>query len=275
MGRMRTVEKVVYIDGSVSEQVDMIDKLTDLNITVVALYTGESLQQLYDDLNIMGEVSGAGPAATTLVQDLELQISTMHDVVSSASSDVKVGVLIWADVINDLYYAAGSSTCIQDMINASNGNNVFSSLSGFQAVTAGSILAANPDILIIDGSMSDTGAAALLSEIKTDPILSQVNAVKNGSVYILTDQASEIFSHASPRVANGVELIADMLHPGQMGTALPHEIGDNYTQYLNYTNATDMCYSVETMFGTDTQCVVSGQGVIGMSIEDDEDTSGC
>ena len=151
--------------GSVSEQVDMIDKLTDLNITVVALYTGESLQQLYDGLNIMGEVSGAGPAATTLVQDLELQYSlTMHDVVSSASSDVKVGVLIWADVINDLYYAAGSSTCIQDMINASNGNNVFSSLSGFQAVTAGSILAANPDILIIDGSMSDTGAAALLSE---------------------------------------------------------------------------------------------------------------
>ena len=92
-GTDEDTEKVVYIDSAVSGQVDLIGKLTGFNITVVALYTGENLQQLYDDINIIGEISNAGPATVTLVQDLGLQISTVHDMVSSASSDVKVGVL--------------------------------------------------------------------------------------------------------------------------------------------------------------------------------------
>ena len=39
---------------------------------------------------------------------------------------------------------------------------------------------------MIDGPMSHTGAAALFRELNSDPTMSQVNAVKNGSVYILT-----------------------------------------------------------------------------------------
>jgi iron complex transport system substrate-binding protein len=107
-------------------------------------------------------------------------------------------------------YASGGIGFLNDMLNAAGGTNVFGDVQrqSVQATTE-LILARHPDVIVEfrAGSISDT---VRQREIGVWGALPALPAVKNRRITILTDQRTVV---PGPRVAEGTELIARVLHP--------------------------------------------------------------
>jgi iron complex transport system substrate-binding protein len=107
-------------------------------------------------------------------------------------------------------YASGGIGFLNDMLNVAGGNNVFADVKR-QAVQATTelILARHPDVIVEfrSGTMADDMRA---KEVAVWGGLAAVPAVRNKRITILTDQRTVV---PGPRVAEGTELIARIVHP--------------------------------------------------------------
>jgi iron complex transport system substrate-binding protein len=107
-------------------------------------------------------------------------------------------------------YASGAVGFLNDMLTAAGGANVFGDVArqSVQATTE-LILARHPDVVVEfrPGSISD---ALRQREITVWGALASLPAVKNRRITILSDQRTVV---PGPRVAEGTELIARILHP--------------------------------------------------------------
>ncbi len=107
-------------------------------------------------------------------------------------------------------YASGGIGFLNDMLNVAGGNNVFGDVKrqSVQATTE-LILARHPDVIVEfrSGTMADDMRA---KEVAVWGGLAAVPAVRNKRITILTDQRTVV---PGPRVAEGTELIARIVHP--------------------------------------------------------------
>jgi iron complex transport system substrate-binding protein len=67
-----------------------------------------------------------------------------------------------------------------------------------------SIVALNPSVIIANSAMNSTA----VQQVKSDPALATVDAVKNGKIYILD---SDIISRPGPRAFDALEQIAGII----------------------------------------------------------------
>ena len=107
-------------------------------------------------------------------------------------------------------YASGGVGFLADMLNAAGGANVFGDVQrqSVQATTE-LILAKRPDVIVEfrPGAITD---AVRQREVAVWGALASLPAVRNRRISILTDQRTVV---PGPRVAEGTELIARILHP--------------------------------------------------------------
>ena len=106
-------------------------------------------------------------------------------------------------------YASGGYGFIHDMVTAAGGDNVFAELKQ-QAVQATTelIIARRPEV-IIELRADPLDAGQLAREVAAWTPLSSVPAVRTGRIHIIVDLRTVV---PGPRVAEGVELIARVLH---------------------------------------------------------------
>jgi iron complex transport system substrate-binding protein len=107
-------------------------------------------------------------------------------------------------------YASGGIGFLHDMLTIAGGENVFFDVQR-QSVQATSelILARQPDV-IIELRAGEMAPEAMQKEIDSWKVLASVPAVRDGRVFLLTDQRTVV---PGPRIAEGTELIARVLHP--------------------------------------------------------------
>jgi iron complex transport system substrate-binding protein len=108
-------------------------------------------------------------------------------------------------------YASGGVGFVHDMVEAAGGENVFGNIrkEAVQATTE-LILAQRPDV-ILELRPDSLDPEQLKRETDTWKTLSALPAVRNGRVILLTDERTIV---PGPRVAEGTEAIARVLHPG-------------------------------------------------------------
>ena len=109
-------------------------------------------------------------------------------------------------------YASGGYGFIHDMVTAAGGDNIFADLKQ-QAVQATTelIIARRPDV-IIELRADPLAQDQLTREVAAWKQLPSVPAVRNGRVHIITDLRTVV---PGPRVAEGVDVIARVLHGGK------------------------------------------------------------
>ena len=101
---------------------------------------------------------------------------------------------------------AGSGTFINDMISLAGGSNVGASAgSGYPNFSNEVLIKDNPSVFIaVKGTQMDPG------QIAKQPGFSQLKAVQGGKVYVIEDN---IVVRPGPRLAQGLEQLARMIHP--------------------------------------------------------------
>jgi len=222
---------LVVLDGGVSGHMSVLTQLEGMNLTCVVLYESKTVGLIYNNIEMMGNLFGVQSVARGNIDAMAKTMSKVREVTDGRSSDVKVMFSIYFS--SSSIWVVGNNTFINNVIGLAGGENVFLGQNGYGTVSAEAVLTANPDVIVITDNMASVNYTQLMDWLTNDPVWKEVNAVKNGQVYLMTKQAGDIFTRPSVRVAHGVNLLGALLYPELFGIdPLPSIIGNEYLTYI-------------------------------------------
>ncbi|MBE6035302.1 MAG: iron ABC transporter substrate-binding protein [Clostridiales bacterium] len=180
-----------------------ISVLTGINYTV-----GRTIDSYFDDINNLGMALNIEEKTSDFVEEQQTRIKTVQQ--KAAQVTDKPRVLLFAGGQNDTYYYYGPSLClIDEMVEGAGGEYIKVSRDAYVEMSAESILAVNPDkIIMTEFQKSDSGAAKNL--LLNNPSLKNVSAIKSGNV-IIVDYTNAI--RGSLNLADLYEDVAEFVHP--------------------------------------------------------------
>ncbi len=184
-------------------------QLVQAHVNVVDL-PATDLTGALTDLRLVGQLVHAEATANALANDLQRRIDAVKAAVKGQPT---VSVYMEADDSTPgKPYVFGGGTFGDELIRDAGGTNVFgsnSTNSGYPQVNDEAILAANPQVIILT---EDPHYGGDPSQVAKRPGWSVVEAVKNGRVYQMNP---DLFQRLGPRVVDGLEQLAKVLHPDQ------------------------------------------------------------
>ena len=165
-----------------------------------------SLQDVLEDSIRIGEALGRGGEAERNVAALRERLDEVQRTVAGLPRP-SVGCIEWLDPP----FSAGH--WVPEMVRLAGGRELFAG-PGERSVRIDweTVFEAAPEVLVLMPCGFDAGRAA--EEAKSLPNLpgwSEVPAVKNGCVWVV--DANSFFSRPAPRLVEGVEILARILHP--------------------------------------------------------------
>ena len=165
-----------------------------------------SLREVLDDTIAVGELVGKEDETRRKVAGLEKRLSRLEETISGLDRP-RVGCLEWLDPP----FSAGH--WVPEMVRLAGGEELFAG-PGERSVRLSweMVFEADPDVLVMMPCGFDAGRA--LQEAHQLPALEgweDLSAVRNGRVWAV--DANSYFSRPAPRLVEGVEILAHILHP--------------------------------------------------------------
>ena len=177
--------------------------------------TPRSLSEIFDNIRDLGAATGRNSEADALVNDCNTRLATLSDRISKAATTrPRVFCMEWLDPV----YASGH--WVPELVKIAGGIDELGSERGESVrVSWDDVAAWAPEVLVImpcGFSLQQTmkqiwsvfapyGSGAGRSEFLDLP------AVRNGNVYAV--DANSYFARPGPRVVEGAELLARLIHP--------------------------------------------------------------
>jgi iron complex transport system substrate-binding protein len=194
---------------------DVLATISDLSAScqVVSLKP-RGLQGVLDDILTVGKACGAEPAAEGLVRSLEARIESVRRR-ARALPRPRVFCVEWFDPV----FASGH--WVPEMVEIAGGEDGLG-LAGQDSrkISWDRVVEFDPEVLILMPCGFDARRTA-----EDIPLLSRnggwasIAAVKRGTVF--ATNGSAYYSRPGPRLVDGLELMARMIHPEAFGDELP------------------------------------------------------
>jgi iron complex transport system substrate-binding protein len=190
---------LVIIEGLT--QGHLVDSLGQLGVPVLAVCAG-TLDQIYQSLNLVGEVVGTSDTATEAISEIQNRVET-----AQAESLGGKDVLVLVALNESSFDAAKADSYPGTMIALLGFNNLAADLpdpgtfAGFAQFTPAQAMQSNPDVIF---TITPSPAGPRLSEmLEMTPVFKDMSAVKDGNVeeldHVLFLQAQ------GPRIADALE----------------------------------------------------------------------
>jgi iron complex transport system substrate-binding protein len=205
---------LVAVYGS---QADLRTQLERAKIPLF-VYSHAGLADVSTTIQSLGARIGRHDRASELVATLQRQLTAVRQRVADKPRPRTLIVFGRESFALRGIYASGGYGFIDDMVTAAGGENVFADVKQ-QAVQATTelIIARQPEV-ILELRANPLTKANEQKELATWSRLASVPAVRNRRVHIIADPRTVV---PGPRVGEGVELIADVLH-GRGAHGAPH-----------------------------------------------------
>jgi len=201
------IEKVIAMNPDLilaapANTEDLIDRLRSLGLTVVTL-DPQTIEDVLDEIELIGRVTGNEAEASTLVAELEARINAVVAETGNRTERPSVAHVIWYDPI----WVSGRDTFQDEVITLAGGTNAFGSREGWSIVSLEEFITTDPDyILVSSGSgMGQEGYDAVYNYIVSEPRLQNLDAVREGRVYVID---ADIVSRGGPRIVDALEEVA-------------------------------------------------------------------
>lgn len=172
----------------------------------VYLNKASKLEEQYQEIMDLGKIFGVEEKAEAFVKEQKAKIEEINSKVKAAEP---VKVLVY-DSGNDGVFTCSGSNFATRLIELAGGKNIFDDLTekNWLTVSHEEILKRNPDyVVVMDYDVPDLETK--LRDIKANPALSQLDAVKNEKFVTITLES--VFP--GDRMAYSVEKLAKGLHP--------------------------------------------------------------
>lgn len=156
--------------------------LIDSGICVADIPSPSSIDGICDDVKFIGTCVGKGAEGFAYAEGLRLFMEGVKEASSDESGDKAKTVLVMMNVPSAEYptvYTFGKGTYMNEMLEDIGAKNAFGDQEGWLSVSVEEVLAANPDVILMDCNWMP-GAA---DQVKALEGWENVTAVKNGDVY--------------------------------------------------------------------------------------------
>ncbi|HEU0292952.1 MAG TPA: cobalamin-binding protein [Anaerolineales bacterium] len=184
---------------------EQVKTLEDLGLTVYYLSNPHTLEEMYDNLNIVAQLTGHEAETATLIESLKQRVAAVDEKMAPSSS--RVSVFYELDSTDPAKpFTAGKGTFITLLIERAGGHNIAADLDDYPQMSLEQIVAADPAMIILGDSMWGITPEMVAAR----PGWENLNAVKNGQVVPFDDN---LVSRPGPRLVDGLEQLAKLLHP--------------------------------------------------------------
>lgn len=190
-------------------------QLQQVGLHVVDLPSG-NLSQILQEIVTVGRLTFTENAANNVVGQLQRQIEEIKTKVSGTTAPK---VLIESDYSTPgKPYVNGGGSFGDELLQDANGVNIFhdnSSGGGFPQVADEAIISANPQFIILT---EDPAYGGNVSAIFKRSNWGSIDALKLHQVYRIN---SNIIGRPGPRLVQGLQCLAQIIHPDKFSGALP------------------------------------------------------
>ncbi|MBU5485628.1 ABC transporter substrate-binding protein [Clostridium sp. MSJ-11] len=207
IGSLQTpsIEKIVDLNpdiviASTHFPKDVLKKLEDLGIKVVALYGEESFDGAYNTLEKMGQVLNTNDKAKEVVDGMKEKVEYVTSKVQGKGTPSVYYVIDFGQYGD---YTATKETFIRNMIVMAGGKNVADDAEGWK-YSVEKVLEKNPDMVIVS-KYFDTK-----ERIKVATGYKDLDAIKKGNLFEIDNN---MLDRQGPRLADGLEALAKIIHP--------------------------------------------------------------
>jgi iron complex transport system substrate-binding protein len=188
-----------------SNAADLIQQLRTLHIPVVFL-DAHDFAGVYHDIELVGQIVDAAPAAQRVVAGMEQQVQAVAAKVTPATSRPRVLVELDASDPTKIF-TVGPGSFIDTMVTLAGGTNVaHDAKSEYPQLGLEALVAADPQIIILN----DAAYGASPATVAQRPGWTSLSAVKDHRIYPIDDA---LVSRPGPRLADGLAAIAKLIHP--------------------------------------------------------------
>lgn len=166
-----------------------------------------TLEQIIDDVERIGAAIGRQGQARSLAEQLRARLETIRQKLARVARKPTVVCLEWLEPL----YVGGH--WVPDMVARAGGVDVLGTAGApSKKVTWDQVLAAQPDVLVLmPCSFSADRTLREVGRVTGRPGWNTLPAVRNGLVFAV--DSSSYFSRPSPRLVDGVEILAALIHP--------------------------------------------------------------
>jgi iron complex transport system substrate-binding protein len=206
------VEKILatkpdLVVGAFGNTEEVYSYLTGLDLTVLAL-NPQSIEDVIEDIDLVGRATGTEERAAEITGNLQQRIDAITQKASNVPNRPTVVHVVWYDPL----WVSGGDTFQDEMFEMAGGENAFPEIEGWSTVTMETFITRNPDVIIVNEGtgMGEAGKNLIYEYIINEPRLRNLDAVKNGRVYIVN---SDVIDRGGPRIVDALEVVASYIHP--------------------------------------------------------------
>jgi ABC-type Fe3+-hydroxamate transport system, periplasmic component len=182
------------------------NKIRKLGLKTLSVDSNDSIEDIMNSIQKMGKALGRDEETGKLIKNLR---SDIEDIKTKTKNITPKRVLFVfgrnPGTLEDIY-VVGKTSFINEAITLAGGENIVESDKLAIRISREAILSLNPEVIIEINHENVNKDEAL----KIWNQLSEVSAVRDKEVYILTDT---VFIHPSQRVIEGAKILTNILHP--------------------------------------------------------------
>lgn len=185
---------------------EQVQELESLGLTVYYLSNPLTYDELYEQVNLFGQLTGHEEEAAALAESLAARVEAVTSAIATAAE--KPTVFYEIDGTDPAKpWTTGPGTFMDTMITLAGGVNIGGVLSdAFAQISAEEIVAQDPDIIIL----GDVVYGVTIESVAERAGWADLTAVKEGSIFAFDDNLA---SRPGPRLVDGLEELLKILHP--------------------------------------------------------------
>jgi iron complex transport system substrate-binding protein len=185
---------------------DQVETLRGLGLTVFVVTNPDDFEALYANILAVGTLCGRDSQAAALAGELRDRVDAVGARIATAAATPRVFYeLDGTDPTKP--WTSGPGTFLDLLIRAAGGSNVGAALSSqFAQISSEELVKQDPQVILL----GDTAYGTTVDSVRARPGWDAMIAVQVGAVHPFDDN---LVSRPGPRMVDGLELMARLIHP--------------------------------------------------------------
>ncbi|MBV5190762.1 ABC transporter substrate-binding protein [Staphylococcus chromogenes] len=185
-----------------ASQEKVLKSLENSGIKVVYVKDAQSLNEMYQSFEQIGQATNKEKEAQTLVKETKANVEKVVNKAKSRKAQPKVFIEIASE---PEIYTVGKQTFMNDMLTKLKAKNVFDDHKEWPTVSKEDIIKKNPDVMLTTSGISTKEYQSLVQQRSG---FEDLNAVKKQRVEALND---DLLSRPGPRIDEAMKKLSDAI----------------------------------------------------------------
>jgi iron complex transport system substrate-binding protein len=182
----------------------VIEQLIGLGLPVMTLYP-ESLEEIYANIELVGEALDRSDAARELIDDMT---SRVEDVETAVADLERPRAFYEVGVFEGTIYTAGAGSFLASLIETAGGEPITGDALS-TSIAIEDLVAADPELILLGDASYDPTITA--ESVAARPGWETMTAVADGRVVPVAEDI--VITRPGPRIVDGLEALARAIHP--------------------------------------------------------------